>query len=342
MPIYDISNGALARIQATEFITEGLKERQDIQRLVKQDISVLCEDTLLIAEEFGDFEESRRRIDLLAIDKDGNLVVIELKRTDDGGHMELQAIRYASMVANMTWSQAVKAYEKFLTQNEQDVEVSSAEKMMLDFLGWEEGDVDDFGQKVKIVLASANFSKELTTSVLWLNDFDVDITCLRMTPYKLENKILLNIEQVIPVVEAQDYQTGVREKKREQRQARSEGKDRSLIEMSWDGEVYETPFKKAEIGYLTIQLLHSKQQITAENFQRLRTNKSCSFELLKQVNDVTNTERKYRKYRIDRAPELVFQDQEYYVARNWGIANIDKFIAEMKSMFPSIDYRIVG
>jgi hypothetical protein len=45
------------------------------------------------AEEYGLFEDSRRRMDLLALDHTGTLVVIELKRTDDGGHMELQALR---------------------------------------------------------------------------------------------------------------------------------------------------------------------------------------------------------------------------------------------------------
>lgn len=33
--------------------------------------------------------DSRLRIDLLGIDKAGNLVVIELKRTEDGGHIDL-------------------------------------------------------------------------------------------------------------------------------------------------------------------------------------------------------------------------------------------------------------
>ena len=54
---------------------------------------MLGDDLYVLTEEFGEWEESRRRIDLLAIDKQANLVVIELKRTDDGGHMELQAIR---------------------------------------------------------------------------------------------------------------------------------------------------------------------------------------------------------------------------------------------------------
>ena len=58
-----------------------------------------CPSGMVLAEEFGEWEASRRRIDLLVLDKDANLVVVELKRTDDGGHMELQALRYAAMVS---------------------------------------------------------------------------------------------------------------------------------------------------------------------------------------------------------------------------------------------------
>jgi hypothetical protein len=42
-----------------------------------------------------------------------SLVVVELKRTDDGGHMELQAVRYAAMVSSMTFDQLVGAHAHF-------------------------------------------------------------------------------------------------------------------------------------------------------------------------------------------------------------------------------------
>ena len=61
-----------------------MQERRDLQRLLRENVEVIAPDTLVIAEEFGDWEDSRRRIDLLAIDRSANLVVIELKRTEDG------------------------------------------------------------------------------------------------------------------------------------------------------------------------------------------------------------------------------------------------------------------
>lgn len=41
-------------------------------------------------------------------------MVVELKRTDDGGHMELQAIRYAAMVSSMVFADVVAAYHAHL------------------------------------------------------------------------------------------------------------------------------------------------------------------------------------------------------------------------------------
>src|SRR5688572_15849966 len=92
MPIYRIDAKKIIPIERTTFARQGLRERYDIQSLLKSKIDVLSPDTLVVAEEFGDWDDSRRRIDLLAIDKEANLVVIELKRTEDGGHMELQAL----------------------------------------------------------------------------------------------------------------------------------------------------------------------------------------------------------------------------------------------------------
>lgn len=91
--LYEVTDEGLRRQPVAAFAALGMYERADLQRLLRDDVSALGEDLLVIAEEFGEWEDARRRIDLLALDKTGRLVVIELKRTDDGGHMELQAIR---------------------------------------------------------------------------------------------------------------------------------------------------------------------------------------------------------------------------------------------------------
>ena len=104
----------LVKIKSTSFWQEGLLERSDLQRLLRDKPEVLEEGLLIISEEFGNWEDSRRRIDLLALDANGRLTVIELKRGDTGEHMDLQAIRYAAMVANMTFQQAIDTFQSYL------------------------------------------------------------------------------------------------------------------------------------------------------------------------------------------------------------------------------------
>ena len=165
MTIYEFTQTGISRLKGTTFSKVGLHERRDLQRLLREHVKVIAPETLVISEEFGDWEGSQRRIDLLAIDKAANLVVIELKRTEDGGHMELQSIRYASMVSTMTFDQAVDAFGRYLKtlgKVDQDPHMT-----ILEFLEWKEPDDDQFAQDVRIVLASAEFSKEITSSVLW-------------------------------------------------------------------------------------------------------------------------------------------------------------------------------
>lgn len=335
MPLYQITDDVLSPLVSTSFQEENLWERRDLQRLLRANIEVIADDVMVIAEEFGDWSESGRRIDLLAVDKDASLVVIELKRTDDGGHMELQAIRYAAMVANMTWEQAKTAFNKYLGENSLDYD---AEAKLCAFLNWDVPREDDFAQNVRIVLASANFSKEITTSVLWLNDRDLDISCVRLSLHKIEGKLVLSADQIIPLPEAESYQIEVRQKRREERISRSSNKDRSLFTISYLEEVYEQGFKKSDIGFFTVALLKEKKLIDNEVFEFLRNDKSCSFKLLKLREEMTDTEKQYSKYRFNKEPELVFNNKGYYVARNWGVSNVPKFMEKLERKFPDITY----
>lgn len=210
MAIFQLTQEALKPIAETTFGAEGIMERRDLQRLLRDQIGILGERLMVVAEEFGDWVDSSRRIDLLCIDSDANLVVVELKRTEDGGHMELQALRYAAMVSAMTFDQLVEACARF-----RGVDSATAKAAVLDFVGEGLGDAEHFAPDTRIVLVAADFSRELTTCVMWLIDqFGVDIRCMRMKPYKMDGgTILLDVEQIIPLPEASQYQTQIGAKK---------------------------------------------------------------------------------------------------------------------------------
>ena len=226
MPIYEFTRNQIRKLDETAFRDVGLKERSDLQRLLQQQIEVVSEDVLVISEEFGEWDESRRRIDILGIDRDANLVVFELKRTEDGGHMELQAIRYAAMVSTMTFERALQVYEDYLRRSKAE---EDAKARLLEFLGWDEPDEDQFAQDVRVVLVSADFSKELTTSVLWLNDQGLDIRCVRLKPYSDGNRTLVDVQQVIPLPEAMEYTVQIRAKGELQRIDREDKSSRHRV-----------------------------------------------------------------------------------------------------------------
>src|SRR5260370_19918416 len=106
----------LVECKPVTFAHLEIREREGLQHILRDHIGVLGNDLLVISEEFGDWEDARRRIDLLALDTQRRLVVIELKRTDYGGHMDLQAIRYAAVAAATTFEQGVSAHEAYLAK----------------------------------------------------------------------------------------------------------------------------------------------------------------------------------------------------------------------------------
>jgi hypothetical protein len=220
MPIYHVNQKELKPVAETTFGAEGILERKDLQRMLREQISVLDERLMVVAEEFGDWIDSARRIDLLCLDADANLVVVELKRTEDGGHMELQALRYAAMVSAMTFEQLVDTHARYRDRASPDTDAAKAS--ILEFLGWDEVYEDQFGQDTRILLAAADFSKELTTAVMWLIDRGIDIRCVRMKPYRMaDGSLLLDVQQLIPLPEATAFQTQIGVKKQAERQNRT-------------------------------------------------------------------------------------------------------------------------
>lgn len=212
MPIYEAQADSLAPIPVTSFATLGLKERGDLQRLLLTRIDALEPGLLILADEYSGWADSARRIDLLCLDTDASLVVIELKRDEDGGHMDLQALRYAAMVSAMTFDQAVAALARYRNRAAPDEE--GARAAILGHLGWTEPDEAAFARKTRIILAAADFGKEITTTVMWLRDaYGMDIRCTRLRPHRLDDRrVLLDIQPLIPLPEAAEFQIQIEAK----------------------------------------------------------------------------------------------------------------------------------
>ena len=61
------------------------------------------------------------------------------------------------------------------------------------------------GNTQRIILVAGEFRKEVTSTVMWLLNFGIKVQCFKVTPYKIEENILLDFDQIIPIKEAEDY-----------------------------------------------------------------------------------------------------------------------------------------
>lgn len=205
----DLQNKKLIEIPITAFATLNLKERFDIQEWISGTPKILGEELLIIAKEL--VLPSGKRLDLMAIDKQGSLVVIELKRDDSGSDVEWQAIKYASYCSSFTQGDLFKTYAEYLSSNDDDAQVKIEE-----FIDTE---LEELNQKQRIILVSKEFNSEVISAVLWLRDFEVDITCVRLTPHRDDKEnLFINSDIIIPLPEAKDYIQKRESKQKEQRE----------------------------------------------------------------------------------------------------------------------------
>ncbi len=340
MPIYKVESEGLKQLDKTTFTAEKINEARDLQKLIINSLDEIEKDLFLLSSEFGYWEDSKRRIDLLCLDKNANLVVIELKRTVDGGHMELQAIRYAAMVSNMTFENAVKVRQEYMSRLGKDHD--EVEQEILDFLEWDNHESGSFANDVRIILVSADFSKEITSSVLWLNSRDLDIKCVRMVPQKDGNTLYLDIQQIIPLPEAVDYQVKLRAKEIEQRQvARSTSRDYTKYDLQINGQAYFSRNKRQTM-YQTISnsvvagiKIADLQEITGEE-RWLSVDKIClnQEEFEREIQKINPRYDSKRWFNAD--DQLIHEGGKTYVFSNQYGKSTYRLVSEIIQKFPQL------
>lgn len=272
--------------------------------------------------------------------------MIELKRTEDAGHAELQAIRYAAMVSTMTFDQAVDAHRRYLATNGI---TADARERILAFLGWAEPDPTKFADDVRIILVSANFSKELTTAVLWLRDREVDITCVRLQPYSFEGKTLLDVQVVIPLPETAEYQVRVRQREELRREAASSDRNQKYDVIA--GDTVERQLYKRQALHRLVRALAQRGVSPEQMMEAVPSYKTYLFvsvdgELQGESfldaaqAECTRTGRSFSPQRFSsRDEELIrFNGRTYAVTNQIG-ANLETVLTQLTTAFPLPDVR---
>ncbi|HEX6746687.1 MAG TPA: DUF4268 domain-containing protein [Longimicrobium sp.] len=213
MYLINRSTNRIEPLQRRTFAELGLRERSNLQEWIANHPVALGEELLVIQKEFAGFADTAERLDLLALDKRGNLVIIENKLDDSGRDVTWQALKYASYCSSLTKEQIRSVFQHFLDQ--QSTGASAADRLAEFFHAeYEELDLNP-GFSQRIILIAGHFRKEVTSTVLWLMNYKLQVQCFEVTVYSLGDELFLGLEQIIPLRGAEEYIIGIAGKTQE-------------------------------------------------------------------------------------------------------------------------------
>lgn len=213
---YDRDGGTLLPCKPTEFKAVGVMERSNMEKWIAADPSVLTgEDLMVITTEFGGFDKTSERLDVLAMDTDGQLVVVELKRDDSGKNVDLQALKYAAYCSTMTLEEVARVHADYVGGQ---LTTEQAEASIRKFVTNEE--FTEIGDTPRIMLVAREYRNEVTASVKWLRDkHGIDITCIKWDVYQTpDGRVMVDTSTLIPQPETREFEMRVQNKEKTERQ----------------------------------------------------------------------------------------------------------------------------
>ncbi len=232
MYLINKSANKISKLRENTFVELGFKEREHLQEWMADNPNALGEELLIIQKEFAGFHDTKERLDLLALDKQGNLVIIENKLDDSGRDVTWQVLKYASYCSSLTKENIKNIYQDYLSKiNTSEL----AEEKIADFLDGKEFEEISLnqGSTQRIMMVAGSFRKEVTSTVLWLMNFNIRIQCFKVTPFSFEDQLLLNIEQILPVRDTEDFTISMASKAREEIATQDTLKERHHIRLDF-------------------------------------------------------------------------------------------------------------
>lgn len=163
---------------------------EDIKVLSSQ---VFGEELLIITSEVR--TRGGKRADILALDRHGNGVIIELKRDEGRLGIETQALQYLAEFSRFQGQEFINHFSR----NNPDLE-----KNIRGFVG--NFAVEEINRNSRIVLIARYFDESLFSLGEWLSEKGVSFRCISYWPVEIDNRQLLSFSVVFDRSESAVYQ----------------------------------------------------------------------------------------------------------------------------------------
>jgi hypothetical protein len=223
IPVYfsDKIEQSMLEIETTTFKSLGLKER-DIEEFLRQNTNTIFgdEETLIVVGQQVR-TASRGVSDLTAIDSEGNIVLIEIKRDADdiktrAEAFEFQAIRYAASYAKIKSPEEIVelVYSSYIEKHKDEYDLGEltptemARRELDQFLESNDA-LRTFNSRQRILLIASSFDEQTLSAVAWLIANNVDISCFTITPVSIGEQNFLNIEKMLPPASLDEFYVGL-------------------------------------------------------------------------------------------------------------------------------------
>ena len=191
----------MTRLSEVSLPQAGLKERADLQQMIRNSpeefFHEMGEKLLLIGEELRPTGAVDDRIDLLALDTDGNCLVIELKR---GAHKMqlLQAMSYAAMLADWEPDRVIEERARLMNCSKEDA-ADQIERFL-------QVEIDEVNAQQRLVLVAEDYDYSLLVTAEWLTErYELDVRCFRVCLAADQEAEYLTCTCIYPPVELADH-----------------------------------------------------------------------------------------------------------------------------------------
>jgi hypothetical protein len=172
----DRTQRTLRRLETKPLKSANVLERSDLQRMIINTadpfFDEIGEKLLILGEEVVPTDVVDDRIDVLAMDKQGAIVVIELKRGAHKLHL-LQALSYAAMTSDWDREGIISQRATFKQCSQAD-----AQEEIEEFL---EDDISTLNEQQRVLLIAEQYDYQVLATAKWLTEkHDAGIACWKM------------------------------------------------------------------------------------------------------------------------------------------------------------------
>ncbi len=207
--VFSVTGNTAAPAVPITLAEAGLRERDHLQEWVIAHPDILGPGVLIITSEFDRWQSrvgaERHRPDVIGLDREGRLIVAELKRDAAPDTVDMQAVKYAANASRFDLEALAGVHADFLRRAGGDSLTPDQAREKITGHAELLAESEETLRKPRIVLIAGSFPTSVTATAVWLTEMDISITLMRVQAYRSATDIIVTVSQLWPLAQAEDF-----------------------------------------------------------------------------------------------------------------------------------------